>query len=154
MAAYEWKTKGLYKADADVVGKIFEDLENTVGLTAENVVEVSRSEDCPIHDEFEWDNDVAAEEWRKEQAKNMIRNISVVLAETEIDSDVKSVRAFYATELHQYESIQAIFSDNEKEDNLLQKAIRELQAFKKKYALLSKLSAVFDAIDNVTKEVV
>ena len=154
MAAYEWKTKGLYKADADVVGKIFEDLENTVGLTAENVVEVSRDESSPIHNEFEWDNDVAAESWRKRQAQNMIGNLSIVLTETEVDSDVKSVRAFYATELHQYESIQAIFSDNEKKDDLLQKAIRELQAFKKKYALLSKLSVVFDAIDNVTKEVI
>lgn len=153
MAAYEWKTKGLYKADADVVGKIFENLENTVGLTAENVVEVSRDESSPIHNEFEWDNDVAAEEWRKQQATNMIRNISVVLAE-EIDNDVKSVRAFYATELHQYENIQAIFNNDSKKEDLLQKAIRELQSFKKKYAFLSKLSVVFDAIDNVTKEVV
>lgn len=154
MAAYEWKTKNLFKVKADVAGKVFEDLESSIGLTAENVVNISRSDDAPLHNEFEWNNDVAAEEWRKEQAANMIRNIAIVCAEVEESGTAKTVRAFYATELHHYENIKAIITNEEKKDDLLKRAINELNAFKKKYILLSELSTVFAAIDNVTKEVV
>ena len=152
MTAYTWKTKNLFKTDANTAGQIFEELENTIGLTAENVVNASRDKDAPLHDEFEWDDEVAAEEWRKRQAQNMISNLSIVLVETE-DEDATPVRAFYATELHHYENIETIMTDSAKKISLMQKAVRELQAFKKKYSVLSELSKVFDSIDEVAKEV-
>lgn len=152
MSAYQWKTKGLYKTDANVAGAVFEELENTVGLTAENIVNASREELAPLHNEFEWDNDVAAEEWRKRQAQNMIGNLSIIIAETE-DIPSEPVRAFFSTELHHYENIRVIMTDATKKNNLLQKAIRELQSFKKKYATLSELSNIFASIDEVTREV-
>lgn len=151
MTAYTWKTKNLFKTDANTAGQIFEELENTIGLTAENVVNVSRDEDAPLHYEFEWDDEVAAEEWRKRQAQNMISNLSIVLVETE-DEDATPVRAFYATELHHYENIRAIITNEEKKDDLLIKAIRELQAFKKKYRILSELQTIFSAIDTITEK--
>lgn len=152
MSAYQWKTKGLYKTDANIAGAVFEELENTVGLTAENIVNASREELAPLHNEFEWDNDVAAEEWRKRQAQNMIGNLSIIIAETE-DIPAEPVRAFFSTELHHYENIRVIMTDATKKNDLLQKAIRELQSFKKKYATLSELSNVFTSIDEVTREV-
>ena len=152
MTAYTWKTKNLYKVDANVAAKVFEELENTIGLTAENVVNVSRDTLAPLHDEFEWDNDIAAESWRKRQAQNMISNLSIVLVETE-DEEVTPVRAFYATELHHYENIRAIITNEEKKDDLLIKAIRELQAFKRKYRILTELGTVFSAIDTIAEKV-
>lgn len=152
MAAYVWKTKGLFKTDANKAGQVFEELENTIGLTAENIVNVSREENAPLHKEFEWDNDIAAEEWRKRQAQNMIGNLSIVVSETKFE-EVEPIRAFFSTELHRYENIQTIMTDVSKKLTLMQKAVRELQAFKKKYAMLSELSKLFEAIDEVTKEV-
>ena len=152
MSAYQWKTKGIYKTDANVAGAVFEELENTVGLTAENIVNASREELAPLHNEFEWDNDVAAEEWRKRQAQNMIGNLSIIIAETEY-IHTEPVRAFFSTKLHHYENIRVIMTDATKKNDLLQKAIRELQSFKKKYATLSELSNIFASIDEVTREV-
>lgn len=152
MTAYTWKTKNLFKTDANTAGQIFEELESTIGLTAENIVNASRDEDAPLHDEFEWDDEVAAEEWRKRQAQNMISNLSIVLVETE-DEEVTPVRAFYATELHHYENIRAIITNEEKKDDLLIRAIRELQAFKRKYRILTELETVFSAIDTIAEKV-
>lgn len=152
MAAYVWKTKGLFKTDANKAGQVFEELENTIGLTAENIVEVSREEDAPLHNEFEWNDTAAADKWRMEQARRMIGNLSIVVAETE-EEEIVPVRAFFSTELHHYENIKTIMTDVSKKLTLMQKAVRELQAFKKKYAMLSELSKLFDAIDEVTKEV-
>ena len=149
---YEWKIKGVMKTDANVAGKVCEDLKNTVGLTKKTLVDASRPEDAPLHNEFEWDDEVAAEEWRKRQAQNMISNLSIVLVETE-DEEVTPVRAFYATELHHYENIRAIITNEEKKDDLLIRAIRELQAFKRKYRILTELETVFSAIDTIAEKV-
>lgn len=152
MAAYEWKTRNLYKVDANVAAKVFEELESTVGLTAENVVNVSRDTLAPLHDEFEWDNDIAAESWRKRQAQNMIGNLSIVLAETE-EEKATPIRAFFATELHRYENIETIITNVDKRDQLLDRALRELKAFKNKYRMLTELAAVFGAIDQVKENI-
>lgn len=50
---YEWKITGICKVDANIAGAVCEELKNTVGLTRENLVNASRPEDAPLHDEFE-----------------------------------------------------------------------------------------------------
>lgn len=40
--------------------------------------------------------------------------------------------------------------DEQKRETLLEKALAELKAFKNKYGMLSELSGLFTAIDNVT----
>ena len=44
------------------------------------VVDEARPEDAPLHPAFEWDDDAAAESYRKLQARNLIRSIQVVRA--------------------------------------------------------------------------
>ena len=57
---YKFKSASMIKADAQKTGELFEKLQNTVGLTARNVVDVSRAEDSLLHNEFEWRDDIAA----------------------------------------------------------------------------------------------
>lgn len=52
--------------------------QNETGLlTAGTVVEAARDEDSPLHQHFEWDNDVAGERYRLIQARQLIRAIIV-----------------------------------------------------------------------------
>jgi hypothetical protein len=51
-------------------------------LTAQGVVDAARPTDAPLHPAFEWDNIVAAEAFRLEQARSLIRSIEVVQAAT------------------------------------------------------------------------
>lgn len=43
-----------------------------------DVVDEARPEDAPLHPVFEWDDQAAAESWRKEQARHLIRSVHVV----------------------------------------------------------------------------
>ena len=147
---YKWKNYS-YKTSANVAGEVCEKLDRTVGLTPENLVEASRPEDAPLHSEFEWNDAVAAEEFRRTQARQIICNLSIVIDEKKSEP----VRAFFSLQsgfrknTGTYEGTLTIMSDSDKRQKLLDNAKRELEAFKKKYELLTELSEVFAAIDSV-----
>ena len=147
---YKWKNFS-YKTSANVAGEVCEELDRTVGLTPENLVDASRPEDAPLHSEFEWDDQVAAEEFRRTQARQMICNLSIVIEEKEMEP----VRAFFSLQngfrknTGTYESTIVILSDEEKRRKLFFNAARDMEAFKNKYQMLTELAEVFEAIDNV-----
>lgn len=144
---YQWNPASRIKTDANVAGKVFEELESTVGLTAKTLLDASRSEEAPLHNEFEWDDTKAAEAYRETQSAYLIRSLCVVP-----DGDNKEpVRAvFIVNKATGYESVNLIMDNSEKRSALLDLALKELSAFKRKYSLLQELSEVFTAIDNVT----
>jgi hypothetical protein len=49
-------------------------------VTPAQVVEAARDPANPLHEEFEWDDSVAAEQWRLAQARTLIRSIRVVVS--------------------------------------------------------------------------
>ena len=58
---YVWAEGFQHKTDASVVAKVTTELEAKNMLTAHNLVDVSRPEDAPLHGEFEWNDEIAAE---------------------------------------------------------------------------------------------
>ena len=149
---YEWKTYA-YKTDANVAGKVCEELSSTVGLTPKNLVDASRAEDAPLHKEFEWDDAVAAEGYRKQQAALIISNLAIVIEERKEEP----VRAFFSLsggfrKAGVFESTVEILSDKDKRKTLLDKACGEMKAFKAKYKMLKELEKVFEAMDEVVPE--
>lgn len=63
--------------DTERKKKILERLQSLEGddgrITPEAVVEDARDPESPLHDEFEWDDSVAAEKYRLEQARRLLR---------------------------------------------------------------------------------
>jgi hypothetical protein len=145
---YQWKSGSRIKANPEEAGKQFEELAETVGLTAETVLDANRPEDAPLHGEFEWRDDIAAEEWRKQQARHLINCICYTVENQDSNAQV---RAFFTTpETNGYESLEAIVTVENKYNSLLVKALQELSAFERKYSTLKELKPVFDAIKEVT----
>lgn len=56
-------------------------------LTPNAVVDDAKNPSSPLHDQFEWDNDVAAEKYRLEQARELIRKVRV-----DIEVEEKTIR--------------------------------------------------------------
>ena len=147
---YQWKTAACIKADAQAAGEQFEMLERTVGLTAENVLEANRADSTPLHNEFEWQDDVAAEKYRLHQAGNLIRFICIA---SETEQQPTPIRAFLKTETAQpYKSLNVIMQSADDYAAMLNRAKNELRAFADKYSTLSELDAVIDAINSVIGE--
>ena len=141
---FAYKVGAVIPVSADVAGNMCKQLERTVGLTAQNLLDANRAEDAPLHSAFEWNDVKAAESYRLNQAAYIIRSLVTV-------EDEKSapVRAFFTVERKIYESIDEILADRSKTEDLLKIALRELKAFKAKYSQLIALSGVFDAIDHI-----
>lgn len=144
---YEWKTRWR-KVDANEAGKVFEKLEQTVGLTAANVVEASRAKDAPLHNEFEWDDSVAGERWREQQARVMIADLVIKVEEV---PNAPTVRAFVKVEPVEpnYENIRTVVMSEDKTQALIEIAKGELESFKRKYRDIEEFSALFKEIDKI-----
>lgn len=149
MIAYKWKPGSFHgRTSAQVAGEVCGQLEAEGRLNAETLVEVSRPEDAPLHGEFNWDDEAAAEEWRKHQARHLINSIEIVVETRE------PVRAFYTLERKSsaYTSIMTIKSQPGSYQLLLKQARSELAAFRRKYRQIAELGALFEAIDRILGE--
>lgn len=149
---YQWKSGSHIKANAQQAGEQFERLAQTEdGLTPESVLNANRAEGTPLHDSFEWDDTSAAEKYRLNQARHFIRCIcNVVESENPDEAKAEPQRAFYiTTEVSRYEPIEAIIQNQTKYEKLLNTALSEFLAFKRKYESLKELQPIFEAAESV-----
>lgn len=145
---YQWKIPTLYSVDAQTAGEELERIYNERGeLSPKNVVDASRSEQAPLHVCFEWDNEKAAEKWREEQASRIISTITIVGENA--NTAGREVRAFIHAQ-GSYHPLAVVVSDVDKTAEMLQNALKELSAFRKKYETLSQLAPLFDAMGRLT----
>lgn len=81
-----WKFNNLYKADAEKVSKEIESIPNA---TPSSILEFARNENSELHKCFEWDDTVAAEKYRLQQARNIAKGNLVPIKFTEHYIDEK-----------------------------------------------------------------
>lgn len=83
-------------------------------LTPELVREEARPKDSPLHSRLEWDDAVAGEAYRLEQAHRLIQSVRVVYRPPAEGVEERSVRAFHAVRLqggYSYEPIDRVAAD-------------------------------------------
>ena len=133
---YKFKAGSMISADPEKAAAVLNQLADENRLNAETVVEVSRPEDAPLHNEFEWRDDVAAEEWRKHQARHIIGCLVIV----DEEKTPEPVKAFYKINdaTSNYEPIHTIIKTEDKTEALKKLCLKEFLAFKAKYATVLK----------------
>lgn len=141
---YEWKAASHIKTDAQAAGKVCEELERSGGLTPKRLVDASRPPGAPLHREFEWDDTQAAELYREHQAGHIIRCL-VVAPESPKEEPIRAY--FPVTARTEYTHITKIVTSEDLKHTMLDRAMRELAAYRAKYASLKELKAVFSATD-------
>lgn len=149
MAVYKWKSGSHVKLDAQKVGETLSRIEKKGALTPKAVVDASRRKNAPLHDYFEWRDDVAAEKYRETQASYLIRSVEIVSLGTP-----DPVRAFVSVTYAEseennskvYMNIERALSTPLTHDEVLEKALSELRAFERKYAGFEELSEILAAI--------
>ncbi len=132
---YKWRVGYNFKADPEKAANVMNKLAKTGQLNAENLVEVSRPKNAPLHDDFEWDDTKAAENWRKQQGRCMINSLLMVPEETGHKSK-EPIRAFFKVEhmeSAQYESTEVLIRTQDGRDALREQAQKELSSYRQKY---------------------
>lgn len=148
---FEWKPGSRFKVDANTAGAVCEQLEAAGNLTAKSLLDVSRPESAPLHSEFEWNDTVAAERYREDQARNIIRHLVVRLDER----PDTPVRGFFRIEQREprYTNVNAILTQCDLRAELLRQALEEMAAFQRKYGTLAELAGIFEATAEVRRAV-
>jgi len=134
--------------------KKIEELKRIAGLSGgllmpELVVDEARNKNNPLHEDFDWNDKSAGQSWRIEQARSLIRKVTVIVEQ----SENKSVRMFVSLESDRksggYRHINDVVSDELRLAELLATAKKELAAFEKRYKNIVELAEVFCAIKKV-----
>jgi len=124
--------------------------------TAEEIVNMARDENTESHKIFEWDDSIAAEKYRVTQARYLMHDVHIIWTKTGKKKENKTVvpvRMFYNLkgELG-YHPTPVIMKNDDLHKKLLMTARAELEAFKKKYEILSELKPLLVEIDKVIYE--
>lgn len=138
----EWRVKGIYKADAQ---KVADEIGNDK-ITPQEMIEKARNEQSELHKCFEWNDTVAAEKYRLQQARNVL-SMLVFKPKTE---EEQPVRIFsLTTEKSTYQPTKQFLVQADEYQDLLKRALAELETFKRKYRTINELEGLFEAIDAI-----
>ena len=139
----KWRVDNLFKADAN---KCYAEILELERITPEKVLERAKDENSELHKCFEWNNDVAAEKYRTIQAGNVIRMLYIEPK----SEDAPPVRVLSRTIDTVYQPTRTFLTNATEYEDLLKRALSELESFRKKYETLSELEQVFEQIDLIT----
>lgn len=140
----EWKIKGLYKASAEKVYSEIKELGES--FSPADIVEAAKDKNSELHKCFTWNDTVAAEKWRKQEARVLTANL-VIKVETS-DKKTVNVRVVESTSTGYSPTAVVVKSKTDYAD-LLARAKAELQTFKVKYSVVEELQNIFEAIDEL-----
>ena len=141
--------------DPQVVGDRLQELRDKYGaLTPGIVLKDAKAKKSILHGAFEWDDSVAAKNWRLHTARNLIR--SVVTIESDADEDIRYKPAFVFVQTPQgpqYQSLARVLSDDELRLQVLSRALKELEQWTDRYKEYEEFYLVVEEAHRTTKKI-
>lgn len=134
------RIKNAKNADAQKIG---EALAAVPGQKPRAVVEAARDPASVLHEHFDWDDGVAAEKWRMDQAREIVRCVRVH-DERAGDEPVRAFHSIVTGDGVAYHSLQEVRTSPDLRDRLLEAAERDLIAFQTRYRVLKDVCAAVE----------
>lgn len=123
-------------------------------LTPQDVLDDAKSHNSPLHSLFEWDDSVAAQQHRLQQARGLIRAVVAVYVDDR--EPAKRVQAFVhiaESGAPHYRATEHAMSQEKTRAMVLAQAWKEFQAWKKRYQHLEELGSFFASVDRAAKKI-
>lgn len=139
----KWKVDGIFKADAN---ECYREISSLEQITPKAILDFAKDEKSELHKCFEWNDGIAAEKYRTIQAGNVIRMLYIVPK----NADAPPVRVLSRTSDTFYQPTRTFVKNQNEYEDLLKRALSELESFRLKYKTLSELEQVFEQIDLIT----
>ena len=160
--SYRWASgDSKYGVAPERAAELFRSIEARDGtLTPAGLVDASRPNGAAFHEAFDWDDQQAAETYRRVQARRLIGSLVVVYQATDASKELPT-RAFVSVvaldgttpgdkadeTVTGYLNLDTVMGDTTLRAQYLRAAARELSAWRRRYADLKELSSVFAAAD-------
>lgn len=112
-------------------------------LTAALVVDTARDPGHPLHSRFEWDDSIAAEKWRLEQAGQLLRVVKLP-PDPARPGDLRAFVAVKGAESHRAEYVptEQAMADEFTRTLVLRDMEREWKALKRRYQHMAEFAAL------------
>ena len=121
-------------------------------LQAEDVVEFARNKRTALHEEFEWDDSLAAQQHRIEQARRVIR-LTLTVVESPAGTQAIPMYVSLVSDRQQpgggYRPLVDVMNADDMREELLRQALSDLKSVRKRYEQLQELRPIFRAIEKV-----
>lgn len=137
------KSSRISKEAAQVIGERIAIMAQGAPIRPEDVVDDARPESSPTHPFFEWDDQVAAEKYRLEQAQYYLRNIEI------IREDAAPIRAFHVVTITEneeaargYVTLDTVLSDAELLSQVIEEERQRLEAIAHNLAQYQALAPI------------
>ena len=147
MNGVRWAISGQFKGNAEICADEIVSIGEAV--TPKDVVNFARNPETELHKCFEWDDAIAAEKYREHTARVLIRSITYEHVDKETEERVP-IRIFsHDREESTYKQTVRLVVVEDKYALMLQDAKRELDIFRRKYAILTELEDIIEDIDKI-----
>lgn len=153
---YKWKAyASVQGVSAQQAGEELERIRKmrNGNMIAADVLKEARKASNPLHSAFEWDDKKAAHHYRLNQASDLIRAVVVI---DESKPNALPVRAFVNVGIDEdrgYTSVVAAMSDTVIRAQVIARAWKELEDWRKRYEGLVEFSQVFSVVDETKDSV-
>lgn len=146
------RIKAAGKADPQKIGEALSVIseDNFGRLTPQSVVEAARDKGNPLHPHFEWDDGIAAQHYRLEQARSVIRVVRVVDEDT-TDGTGRAFLSLNDGNGVAYRHVTEVKSSADLQLAVLNRAEQDLIAFESRY---KELTEVCDLVGAARQKVV
>ncbi len=147
---YGWRAGSRVSLDAQRVGEAIQKLTKRHNGVLEpgHIVDAARDEASPMHPHFEWDDATAAEAYREDQARELVRSLTVDVSKSNLET--KPIRAFVNVDVgpdRGYVSTAVAMSSQELRKQVIERAWSELEAWRRRHAELTELGRIFSMVD-------
>lgn len=148
--SYGWRPGSRVSLDAQKVGEAIAKLQKAANapLEPETIVEAARDKKSVMHAHFEWDDAKAAGAYRTDQARELVRSLTVEVSRSNIEP--RFVRAHVSVESggdRGYVSTAVAMGSQELRRQVIARAWSELEAWRQRHAELTELGRIFSMID-------
>lgn len=153
---YKFKPGSRFSVPPQVVGETLERLgeQSNDAVTPAMLVDEARPEDSPLHPAFEWDEETAAELYREEQARHLMR---AVIYEEQVaeDGPPRPIQAYVHVRTEDgpgYMPSRVAMASPDYREQVLADALALFEGLRRRFEHLRELSTVFDALDRLFEE--
>lgn len=153
---YAWRSPIFSKLDAEKCGIELERIRQEHGVIhPDAVVERARDPLSPLHNGFQWDDSEAAKAHRKDQARGLIRAISIVVEKNEDRQEMQRIYVNVQTaETRGYMPIAIVSEYADLSTAVLKRAASDLQAWLDRYKeLRDRIPGQFHAVETMLEEI-
>jgi len=120
-------------------------------IRAQDIVDYARNPNTALHTQFEWDDSIAAEKFRIQQARQVLRVFVSV-----VKNDQPPIRTFVSLDSDRlnrgggYRDVGDVLKTTNGRTQLIQQALREFTMWKNKFELLQELIPIFEEAEKLT----